>query len=364
MPSSVTPGVDFTVRVRLSRGRLEPTEGTVHASETVHVDAERPLSVQVYAKCNVQVLEPEAKVFGLPSGDWASELTFRGRAFEAGPVEVSVVLRQGRVPVAPLALEASAGAAGLLAQALVSGAVHTGIDAPELDGLPCLDIVEGRRVTGERVYSYALRLVPGEPARVFESAPVVGRDDFVRERIAEVERVITDPDLTPRQRLAQLQNTGTMLFDQFFPEDMQDYLWEHREPRARPHRLHRRAVRALGARPPQAGPGKRGTDAALPRPGGLVRWQLGSFPPKQSGCVVARARSICPVYANPMFSNDVGVAEAGYLKDRFGAKAVDGDARRRRAAAARRAASTCSTSPATAPRAPTTSRTPRCSSRG
>ena len=75
-------------------GRLEPTEGTVHASETVHVDAERPLSVQVYAKCNVQVLEPEAKVFGLPSGDWASELTFRARALEAGPVEVSVVLRQ------------------------------------------------------------------------------------------------------------------------------------------------------------------------------------------------------------------------------------------------------------------------------
>ena len=66
-------------------------------------------------------------------------------------------------------------------------------------------------------------------SRVFESAPIVGRDEFVRDRIAEVERVIKDPDLTPRQRMSQLQNTGTMLFDQFFPEDMQAYLWEHKD---------------------------------------------------------------------------------------------------------------------------------------
>ena len=56
------------MRVRLARQGLAPTEGTVHAAQTVHVDAERPVSVQVYAKDNVQVLETDAKVFGLPSG--------------------------------------------------------------------------------------------------------------------------------------------------------------------------------------------------------------------------------------------------------------------------------------------------------
>jgi len=322
MPSTVSPGADATVRVRLARQTLAPTEGTVHVSRTVHVDAERPISVQVYAKDNVQVLETDAKVFGLPSGDWASELTFRVRALAPGPVRVSVVLRQGWVPVASVTLESTAAAAGLVAATPVTATVHTGIDAPELDGLPCLDIVESRRVTGERVYSYALRLVPGEAERVFESAPILGRDEFVRDRIAEVERVIKDPDLTPRQRMSQLQNTGTMLFDQFFPEDMQAYLWEHRdlvhdlivytdEPFVPWELVHLKPAR-----------GKRGTTPRFLASGGLVRWQLGSFPPRAVRVRRGHARSICPVYANPMFKNDVGAAEAGYLKDRFGAKAV------------------------------------------
>lgn len=322
MPGTVTPGTDFTVRVRLARSALAPTEGTVHAAQTVHVVAERPVSVQVYAKDNVTVLESDAKVFGLPSGDWASELTFRARALAAGPVRISVVLRQGWVPVATVSLEATAAAAGMAAPRPVTATAHTGIDAPELDGLACLDIVECRRATGERVYSYALRLVPGEPEQVFESAPIIGRDEFVRDRIAEVERVIKDPDLTPRQRMTQLQNTGTLLFDQFFPEDMQAYLWKHRErvqdlivytdePFVPWELVHLKPAR-----------GKRGTKPRFLASGGLVRWQLGSFPPREVRVRRGKARSICPVYANPMFKNDVGVAEADYLRERFGAKAV------------------------------------------
>jgi hypothetical protein len=322
MPGTVTPGSDFTVRVRLARAALAPTEGTAHVAKKVHVIAERPVSVQVYAKDNVTVLEPDAKIFGLPSGDWASELTFRARALAPGPVRVSIVLRQGWVPVATASLEATAAAAGTVAPPPVTATVHTGIDAPELDGLACLDIVECHRATGERVYSYALRLVPGEPEQVFESAPIIGRDEFVRDRIAEVERVIKDPDLTPRQRLTQLQNTGTLLFDQFFPEDMQAYLWKHRD------RVHDLIVytdepfvpwELVHLKPAR---GKRGTKPRFLASGGLVRWQLGSFPPREVRVRRGRARSICPVYANPMFKNDVGVAEAGYLKERFGAKPV------------------------------------------
>ncbi|GEO30438.1 DUF7379 domain-containing protein [Terrabacter aerolatus] len=322
MPSTVVPGAEATVRVRLARRRLAATEGTAHVAQTVQVDAERPVSVQVYAKDNAQVLETDAKVFGLPSGDWASELTFRVRALAAGPVRVSIVLRQGWVPVATLTLETTAAPAAAAAPVPVTAAVHTGIDAPQLDGLPCLDIVEGRRVTGERVYSYAVRLVPGEPAHVFESAPIVGRDEFVHYRIAEVEDVIKNPDLSAQERMSQLQNTGTMLFDQFFPEDMQAYLWTHRDL------VHDLIVytdepvvpwELLHLKPPR---GKRGTTPRFLASGGLVRWQLGSFPPQQVRVRRGHARTICPVYADPMFKNDVGVAEAGYLRDRLGATAV------------------------------------------
>ena len=122
--------------------------------------------------------------------------------------------------------------------------------------------------------------------------------------------------------MSQLQNTGTMLFDQFFPEDMQAYLWEHRdlvhdlivytdEPFVPWELVHLKPAR-----------GKRGTTPRFLASGGLVRWQLGSFPPQHVRVRRGHARSICPVYANPMFKNDVGAAEAGYLRDRFGAKAV------------------------------------------
>ncbi|NUO33974.1 MAG: CHAT domain-containing protein, partial [Dermatophilaceae bacterium] len=323
MPSSVTPGTDFTVRVRLSRAALVATPGTSHAAQTVHVDAKRPASVQVYAKHNVQVQETQPKVFGLPdSVDWAAELTFRARALDAGPVRVAVALRQGSVLAATLSLEGVAAGPTLVAPQPVTAVVHAGVDAPELEGLPCLDIVESCRVTGEQVYSYALRLVPGEPVRVFESAPVIGSAEFVQQRITEVERVVKDPDLTARQRMSQLQNTGTLLFDQFFPEDLQAYLWKHRdlvhdlivytdEPRVPWELVH--------LKPPR---GKRGTKPRFLASGGMVRWQLGSFPPHRLQVRRGRARSICPVYANPMFKNDVGVVEAGYLRDRFGARPV------------------------------------------
>jgi hypothetical protein len=323
MPSTVSPGSEFTVRVRISRGSLAPTPGTTNMHESVHVDATRPVSVQVFAKENAQVLEPGDKVFGLPADDtWAPELTFRVRALDPGPVRVVVVLRQGTVLVATLSLESVAAGAGVAGPQPVTAVAHMGVDAPELEGLPCLDIVEARLATGEHFYSYALRLVPGEPARVFESAPVIGPDDFVRQRIAEVEKVIKDPDLTARQRMSQLQNTGTLLFDQFFPEDMQAYLWKHRD------RVHDLIVytdepyipwELVHLKPPR---GKRGTTPRFLASGGLVRWQLGSFPPPRVRVRRGRARSICPVYANPMFKNDVGLAEAGYLRDRFGAKPV------------------------------------------
>jgi hypothetical protein len=167
-----------------------------------------------------------------------------------------------------------------------------------------------------------VRLVPGEEAKLFQSEPVVGRDDFVRDRIAEVEHVIRDPDLSESRRLKQLQNTGSLLFDQFFPEDMRAYLWANRDRVADlivytdepcvPWEL-------FHLKPPR---GKRGVEPRFLAQGGLVRWQLGSFPPQRIRVRSGKVRTICPEYADPMFKNDVGLLEAAYLHDRFGARPV------------------------------------------
>ena len=53
-------------------------------------------------------LEPDSDVFELPPGGGVSELEFRAQSLAAGPVAVLVVVRQGRVPIATLRLDATA----------------------------------------------------------------------------------------------------------------------------------------------------------------------------------------------------------------------------------------------------------------
>ena len=327
MPATVTPAVPFTVRVRLSRSAIAASEGTSHSAENVAVMADRPLTVQVIGKANVQMSSLDPDVFTLPAGGGISELQFVGTALAVGPVVLTVVVRQGRVPIATMALHADAvatrpktafGTVSPLAQAVV----HTGIDAPELEGLPCIDIVERRLPGGQIVYQYAVRLVNGEPARIFESLPMTDRDAKVAAALDQVDATVRATADSPAEQLAALQDIGATLFRQFFQRDLQGYLWAHRdelsnliiyadEPYVPWELVHLR---------PATGPRQK-----APRflaEGGLVRWQLGSFPSRQIRVRSGRVRSICPVYADPSLSNQQGQQEEAFLQARFGAKAV------------------------------------------
>ncbi|OFE18097.1 hypothetical protein BA895_13345 [Humibacillus sp. DSM 29435] len=327
MPATVAPAVAFTVRVRISRKAIAASDGTSHRTENVVVVADRPLTVQVIGKTNVQMSSLEPDVFTLPAGGGISELQFVGTALAAGPVVITVVVRQGRVPIATMGLNAEAvakrsktafGAVSPLAQAVV----HTGIDAPELEGLPCIDIVERLMPGGQIVYQYAVRVVSGEPARIFESLPMTDRDAKVAKALDQVDATVRATADSPAEQLAALQDIGATLFRQFFQRDLQSYLWEHRdelddlivyadEPYVPWELVHLR---------PPTGPRQK-----APRflaEGGLVRWQLGSFPPRQIRVRQGRARSICPVYADPSLSNQQGQEEEAFLQESFGAKAV------------------------------------------
>ncbi|MEO5743167.1 MAG: hypothetical protein ABIQ53_01085, partial [Terracoccus sp.] len=80
MPAIVAPAVPFTVRVRLSRRAVAASEGTSHSAENVAVIADRPLTVQVIGKKNVQMSSLDPDVFTLPVGGGISELQFVGTA--------------------------------------------------------------------------------------------------------------------------------------------------------------------------------------------------------------------------------------------------------------------------------------------
>lgn len=326
MPRTIVVEQPFTVRVRLSRKAIVATEGSAHVEQNVTVVPDRELTAQLVAKLNAEVTTAQPDVFELPAGGGVSELTFTARALAAGPVVLLAVVRQGRVPVATLTLEATAeqpGRAGLVATSRSSEVVlHTGIDAPELDGLPCIDIVERCLATGETVYHYAVRIEPDAPPRLFESLPMRDRDTKVARAVARIDDTVRATGASPKEALAALQDIGAVLFRQFFPADLQAYLWAHRDDLADlilyadepwvPWEL-------VHLRPPK---GPRQKAARFLGQGGLVRWQLGSFPPREILVRGGRARSICPVYADPMFSNQQGQLEQAYLHERFRAEPV------------------------------------------
>jgi hypothetical protein len=112
------------------------------------------------------------------------------------------------------------------------------------------------------------------------------------------------------------------MFDELFPEAMQAHLWKHRakvkglilyadEPFVPWELVH--------LKPPN---GPRPVKPRFLAQSGLVRWQLGSFPPREVRVRPGRARSLCPDYRDPRFALAEPVHERMFLEKRFGATPV------------------------------------------
>jgi hypothetical protein len=323
MPATVVAEETFEVCVTLSRKHVEAGEGVVHASAKVAVEAERPVSVQVVGKSNAEVVGTDSDILGLPLGGGESSVPFTVRALSTGPVVVHAIVRQGWVPLATLALEAKAVSRAALGAPAppVRAQMHTGIDAPELDGLPCLDIIESAQPDGSVIYKYAVRIEQDSRPVAFQSQPIVDRAPTMAAFLDEVQEIV-GADLSEAQVLRRLQDIGTRLYDLLLPEDMQAYLWEHRdkigdlivyadEPYVPWELVH--------LKPPR---GPRQKKPRFLAQGGLVRWRLGSFPPKEIRIRKGRARSLIPDYRDPSFVLSEPVHEQRYLTEHFGASPV------------------------------------------
>ncbi|MGN6753503.1 MAG: DUF7379 domain-containing protein [Intrasporangium sp.] len=326
MPVAMAPEEEVDLRVRLSRKAIAPAFGAAHDEAVVSVDETRPLTVRVVGKRNAEVLGADTDVFALPAGGGTSELVFQVRARRAGPVEVTVVVRQGSVPIGTLRLsshatEAAAVAPALMAASTVTARTPLGLDAPELEGLPCLEIFETAQ-GNEVVYEYALRLERGGPIQRFASPPLHDRAGFVRALLRRVEAAWLELGDRPSAFLAEIQDLGASLFEQLFPQEMQALLWRHR------NRLADLLVHAdepympweLVHLKPPVGPRQKAPRFLAQH--GLVRWQFTGFPPKTLRARAGHVRSLCPDYLDPAFVLAETGLEAQFLAARLGATPV------------------------------------------
>jgi biotin carboxyl carrier protein len=328
MPATVVPEQDFTVRVRLGTSAIEASRGTVSVSAGVQVDAGRPVSIQVVGKQNARIVGVDSKPLGLPQGDWTSDAQFTARALEAGPVRITVIARQGWVPVANLTLEGEAvsaartGVMPLTATSHASARGVFGIDAAGLERLPVLEIFE-RRVTGGRViYQYAVRATPRGKVRHFESPPLTRSEQFAAKRIAQIADIWRNTRRSAEERFSDVQDIGVDFFERLFPEEMQEFLWERRDKLGNLLVLTDEPYmpwEIVHLKPPR---GEREQEPRFLAQGGLVRWHFDRVPPQHLRVRPGRARSLCPVYEDPAFALSGPEQEAHFLEERFGATPI------------------------------------------
>jgi hypothetical protein len=328
MPATVVPEQDFTVRVRLGTSAIEASRGTVSVSAGVQVDAGRPVSIQVVGKQNARIVGVDSKPLGLPQGDWTSDAQFTARALEAGPVRITVIARQGWVPVANLTLEGEAvsaartGVMPLTATSHASARGVFGIDAAGLERLPVLEIFE-RRVTGGRViYQYAVRATPHGKVRHFESPPLTRSEQFAAKRIAQIADIWRNTRRSAEERFCDVQDIGVDFFERLFPEEMQEFLWERRDKLGNLLVLTDEPYmpwEIVHLKPPR---GEREQEPRFLAQGGLVRWHFDRVPPQHLRVRPGRARSLCPVYEDPAFALSGPEQEAHFLEERFGATPI------------------------------------------
>lgn len=325
IPSEVKVRTQFTLRVLLSRKEIQASTGAVSDSRAIEVDETRPLTVRVVGKKNAAVVGPDSDIFTLPAGGGTSELTFMLKASRKGPVTVTVVVMQGTVPLANLSLEAQAvtepAATVAATSASVTGDRPLGPDVPELDELANLQIFEVER-SGKVHYEYALRLEPGGPVHRFTSLPLTDRAKYVDGILAQVEDAWIDSGDRPKAFLRRVQDVGAALFEQLFPQDMQEFLWKHRndlgqllvytdEPYMPWELVHLK---------PPVGP-RQGPPRFLAQQG-IVRWQFTPFPPPVVHVRSGRVRALVPHYADPAFQLTEPAFEEQFLAERLGASRV------------------------------------------
>ena len=285
LPQNPPVGVPTTLRVRVSRTSLVAADGTASARTVLAVRPDSPVDVQVIPSKNVELDGPDLDRLLLPPGGGWSELQFAMHAVAAGPVRLKVLARQGRELLGSVTLEAEAvdpDAVAGGAQALTRAQVEVAsASSPVLSDVAWLEIAQVE-ADGETRFRYELRL-PGSDQRITGvSPPIRDADAFVANLFHEVQQLWFDNSDKPAKYLADLQDLGSSLFEQLFPQDLQAVLWQNRDALDNLFLIADEPFipwELVHLKPPV---GPRQQEPQFLGQLGLVRWQFTPFPPQPS----------------------------------------------------------------------------------
>jgi len=326
MPRAPIVGEPAKVRVMLSRNEIEFTPGAAADDGAIEVAEHEVLTVQIVPKRNVMVVGNDTDKFGLPPGGGVSDVPFRVKPLSVGPVVVRVIVRRSPTEIAAtLTLEAEArepdDAVHLqkLVHAQVETAAATSVDLKDAVWLEISELERPDHV----MFQYDLRL-PGEPEVLRYTQRLENRAAYAANLFKAINDKWRESGDRPDDFMEFLQEKGAHLFEELFPQKLQEKLWKHRNQL--------KSILLLADEPyfpwelvhlkPPVGPLRGRTQRFLGQYG-LLRWQFLSFPPKpELRKRQGRVFSVCPDYVDPALRLDEITAEAEFLSEKFDATAV------------------------------------------
>ncbi len=263
----------------------------------------------------------------VPAVGEPADLRFDLKANEAGSAQVRVQVRQGPLPLVTLTLDFNV----VQARSGTRRPVTAAADLAEFPEIPRatdeLRIIQMRPTGQQTQYRYELRLPSVRVQEAFES-PVLDSDPAAY--VGSIHKRIEDrwaQHRSEKQAFARdLRAIGSGLFDELFPLELKQLLWQHRQAI--------RSVQVLSSEPfipwellllRDPADRKPGPDAAFLGEMGVVRWLVNGYPPEVLRLRKGKARYVIPAYPAP---NELPGAqdEIDMMKKRFGATAVPPEA--------------------------------------
>lgn len=318
-----------TVGVTISREALRAAGRGVSKTGSAKVKTTKPLVIECMPMLRVSLQNPtDARVeIPVPAPGAPTELRFDLKGNEVGSAQVRVQVRQGPLPLVTLTLDFSV----VEARSGTRRPVTTAADLAEFPAIPRatdeLRIWQRQPMGQKTQYAYELNLASVRVRKAFES-PLL--DSAPATYVASIHKRIEDrwaQHRSEKEAFARdLHAIGGELFDELFPLELKQLLWQHRQTI--------RSVQVLSSEPfipwelvflRDPAQRKPGPDAAFLGELGVVRWLVNGYPPEALRIRKGKARYVIPAYAPPNQLPDAQ-KEIDMLKKRFGATEVPAEA--------------------------------------
>lgn len=317
-----------TLEVIITRNEIDFQTNSTAQGGKVNITSEKLLIIQIIPKTNFSIIDDNRIEIDPSSLDDTQRLYFDLKPTDLGEGEIWIIVRQGPMPLLTLTIKPQIVAFISTNQQPPNKVSTKGsiVDYPEstppLHQLRIIEQRNGNSIT----YRYDFESPTLDILKSFESKPILSdRQEYVEDLYKEIEaRWVSNFD-DVEMFTEELRAFGGTLFDNLFPSELRELLWEY-------HRIID-SIMVLSTEPfipwelihlKQPGKSYLPDETIFLGQMGLVRWLYGSgrFPPETIEIQKGNIKYIIPHYPDSRYRLPQAEQESDFLEKTFQATSI------------------------------------------